>query len=1382
MSEIPKNDADSTKKNLISYAFHGTPVITTEKLNGGKNYLNWHSSVEIWFLGQRLSDHLTKKASEIDDKSKDEWEAADYQLVSVLWNSIEPKLMVHFRPYRSCYEVWQKAKNLYANDIQRLYESVRNLSTLQMTDNDLSEYLARAQSTIDGLKLMLVSDDPKKVLEKLDNMFMVFILHGLPREYGAVRDQALTNTTIPTVENLIDRLTRVSLPSDDTNTAPESSAFISNFSDRGHGRGRGRGRGKGRGRGGRSNYQCTYCKEEGHIRDWCYKLHGYPNKTANVAQSSQGSESKSEYETTFSGNEYKEYLQLKAAQHATSSTTIAHTGNSMVCLSHSTPTGWVLDSGASDHVTGNSSLFSEISPPKYPHYITVADGSTVEATGIGQVSPISSLSLSSVLLIPNCPFNLISISRLTRSLNCSITFTSDSFLIQDLSTGQTIGTGTESRGLYYLQPSTSNIGVAAESPELLHRRLGHPSLSKLKKMVSDLPQLESLQCESCQLGKHVRASFSSRINNRAMSPFDVIHSDVWGPSRVPSTLGYKYYVTFIDDFSRCTWIFLMKDRSELFNIFKNYCSEIMTQFGKTIRILRSDNAKEYFSDRFNSFMHSKGIIHQSSCPHTPQQNGVAERKHRHIVDTARTLLLNANVPLKFWGDAVLTANYLINRMPSSVLNDQVPHSLLYPTDPLYVVSPRVFGCTCFVHDLSPGRDKMSARAIKCVFLGYSRVQKGYRCYSPSTHRFYTSADVTFFEDLPFFANSTAPTPDLDQVLPVPYFEYIESTPLSSVSPEVPDTSSSIESPPPFNRYGITYERRDKPHDSAPAPSVNIPAPAPDVPIVIRKGNRSTRNPHPIYNFLSYHRLSPTYCAFVSALSSVSIPKTIQEALSHPGWRQAIIDEMSALDSNGTWELVPLPSGKSIVGCRWLFNVKVGPDGQIDRLKARLVAKGYTQVHGQDYSDTFSPVAKMASVRLFLAMAAMKHWPLFQLDIKNAFLHGDLEEEIYMEQPPGFVAQGECNLVCKLRKSLYGLKQSPRAWFGRFSKVLQQFGMVRCEADHSVFTKCSSSNKYIYLVVYVDDIVITGDDNEGINSLKQHLFQNFQTKDLGPLRYFLGIEVAQSKSGIAISQRKYALDILEETGLTDCKPVDTPMDPNVKLLPNQGEPYSDPGRYRRLVGKLNYLTMTRPDISFPVSVVSQFLNSPCDNHWNAVIRILKYIKGLPGKGLVFTDRGNTNIIGYSDADWAGDASDRRSTSGYCVFIGGNLISWKSKKQTVVARSSTEAEYRAMAHATCELLWLKHLLEELHFCEIGPMELVCDNQSALHLSSNPVFHERTKHIEVDCHFLREKILTGIIKTSFVNSRDQLADIFTKSLRSPRISYICDKMDAYDIYAPP
>ena len=234
----------------------------------------------------------------------------------------------------------------------------------------------------------------------------------------------------------------------------------------------------------------------------------------------------------------------------------------------------------------------------------------------------------------------------------------------------------------------------------------------------------------------------------------------------------------------------------------------------------------------------------------------------------------------------------------------------------------------------------------------------------------------------------------------------------------------------------------------------------------------------------------------------------------------------------------------------------------------------------------------------------------------------------------------------------------------------------------------------------------------------------------------------------MSQRKYVLDILEETGMLDCKPVDTPMDPNVKLVPGQGEPLRDPERYQRLVGRLNYLTIPRPDISFPVSVVSQFLQSPCDSHWDAVIRILRYIKGTPGQGVLYGNRGHTQIVGYCDVDWAGSPADRRSTSGYCVFIGGNLISWKSKKQDVVARSRAEAEYRSMALATCELIWLKQLLQDLRFGKDGKMTLVCDNQAALHIASNPVFHERTKHIEVDCHFIREKIASGCMTTSFVN----------------------------------
>ncbi|RVX06351.1 Retrovirus-related Pol polyprotein from transposon RE2 [Vitis vinifera] len=904
---------------------------------------------------------------------------------------------------------------------------------------------------------------------------------------------------------------------------------------------------------------------------------------------------------------------------------VAQPGNASACLTHTSSLGpWILDSGASDHLSGNKDLFSSITTTSALPTVTLANGSQTVAKGIGLALPLPSLPLTSVLYTPECPFNLFSISKLTRTLNCSITFSDKFVTLQDRSTGKTIGIGRESQGLYHLtSDSSAAVCISTDAPLLIHNRLGHPSLSKFQKMVPRFSTLSSLPCESCQLGKHIRVSFPKRLNNRAKSPFELVHTDVWGPCRTASTLGFQYFVTFIDDYSR------------------------------------------------------------------------SERKNRHLVETARTILLHSNVPFRFWGDVVLTACYLINRMPSSVLHDQIPHSLLFPDQPLYFLPPRVFGCTCFVHILTPGQDKLSAKAMKCLFLGYSRLQKGYRCYSLETHRYFISADVTFFEDSPFFSTTSESLP-VFEVLPLPI-----------VSP------TDVVPPRPLQ----VYHRR--PRVAAPLPFVEAPA-----------------------DSLPTPSASPT------------------PALPSP-------------------EDLPIAIRK--VGCRWVYAVKVGPDGQVDCLKARLVAKGYTQVYGSDYGDTFSPVAKIASVRLLLSMAAMCSWPLYQLDIKNAFLHGDLVEEVYMEQPPGFVAQGESGLVCRLRRSLYGLKQSPRAWFGRFSSVVQEFGMLRSTADHSVFYHHNSLGQCIYLVVYVDDIVITGSDQDGIQKLSNIFLPHFQTKDLGKLKYFLGIEIAQSSSGVVLSQRKYALDILEETGMLDCKPVDTPMDPNVKLVPGQGEPLGDPGRYRRLVGKLNYLTITRPDISFPVSVVSQFLQSPCDSHWDAVIRILRYIKSTPGQGVLYENRGHTQVVGYTDADWAGSPTDRRSTSGYCVFIGGNLISWKSKKQDVVAKSSAEAEYRAMALATCELMWLRHLLQELRFGKDEQMKLICDNQAALHIASNPVFHERTKHIEVDCHFIREKIASGCVATSFVNSNDQLADIFTKSLRGPRIKYICNKLGAYDIYAP-
>ena len=311
----------------------------------------------------------------------------------------------------------------------------------------------------------------------------------------------------------------------------------------------------------------------------------------------------------------------------------------------------------------------------------------------------------------------------------------------------------------------------------------------------------------------------------------------------------------------------------------------------------------------------------------------------------------------------------------------------------------------------------------------------------------------------------------------------------------------------------------------------------------------------------------------------------------------------------------------------------------------------------------------------------------------------------MEQPPGFVAQEEIGKVCRLRKSLYGLKQSPRAWFGKFSQAVEKFDLQKSKSDHSVFYRNSHSG-IILLVVYVDDIVITGSDSTGISSLKSFLHDQFHTKDLRMLRYFLGVEVMRSKHEIFLSQRKYVLDLLSETGKLGAKPCSSLMAPSVHLT-KEGELFEDLERYRRLVGKLNYLTVTRPDIAHSVSVVSQYISSPTVDNWATVEHILCYLKGAPGRGILYSNHGHNRVECFTDADWAGSKEDRRSTSGYCVFVGGNLVSWKSKKQGVVSRSSAQSEYRAMTQFVCEIMWLHQLLMEIGIKTVVLTKLWCNN---------------------------------------------------------------------------
>jgi hypothetical protein len=405
----------------------------------------------------------------------------------------------------------------------------------------------------------------------------------------------------------------------------------------------------------------------------------------------------------------------------------------------------------------------------------------------------------------------------------------------------------------------------------------------------------------------------------------------------------------------------------------------------------------------------------------------------------------------------------------------------------------------------------------------------------------------------------------------------------------------------------------------------------------------------------------------------------------------------------------------------------------------------------------------------LAIAAVRKWNLFQMDVKNAFLHGDLTEEVYMHPPPGYHSPHK---VCKLQKALYGLKQAPRAWFAKFSSTLTQFGFHSSPHDSALFTRRSNSG-IVILLLYVDDMIITGDDKTGISALQQYLSQHFEMKDLGSLSYFLGLEVSQDSEGYYLSQAKYASDLLSRAGITDCKTELTPLEVNCKLTPLDGTPLEDATLYRQLVGSLVYLTVTRPDIAYAVHKVSQFMAAPRSSHFSAVLRIIRYVKGTLFHGLRFSANSSLVLSGYSDADWAGDPTDRRSTTGYCFFLGSSLLSWRSKKQTVVARSSTESEYRALADATSELLWLRWLLNDMGVTQSSATMLHCDNRSAIQISHNDVFHERTKHIEIDCHLVRHHVTNGTIRLISIPSVDQAADIFTKTHHPVRFKDLSSKL---------
>lgn len=505
----------------------------------------------------------------------------------------------------------------------------------------------------------------------------------------------------------------------------------------------------------------------------------------------------------------------------------------------------------------------------------------------------------------------------------------------------------------------------------------------------------------------------------------------------------------------------------------------------------------------------------------------------------------------------------------------------------------------------------------------------------------------------------------------------------------------------------------------------------------------------------------------SVYKVLNIPVTYREAISSDDsdeWHQAMTDEMASLKENKTFELAPRPTDKSVIGGKWVYSVKTGLNNE-QRFKARYVAKGYSQVESIDYHETFSPTAKLTSVRMLMQTAVQEDLLVHQMDVKTAYLNAEIDCEIFVEQPPGFVVKSDkSDLVLKLKRSLYGLRQSGRNWNHLLHSFLINLGFEQSLSDNCVYSRNDVNGKVI-MMIYVDDLIIAASCKDILTEIKSTLSSRFKMKDFGTISYFLGIEFKITENCIEMNQCRYAEKILSKFNMSNCKPKAVPCDLNINncCLNKDSKELEDPRMFREIIGNLLYLmTCTRPDICFAVSKLSQFLSKPTYEHLNLSKTVLKYLKGTVNHGLKFVKSEEPlQLIGYCDSDWGSSTVDRRSISGYCFKLSncGSLISWRSKKQPTVALSTCEAEYIALTFAIQEGKFVRSVLCDLLNNELIPINLYCDNQGSIKLAKNPINHQRSKHIDIRYHYIRTEVTLGNVFLHYIPSGDNVADIYTK-----------------------
>ena len=1016
-------------------------------------------------------------------------------------------------------------------------------------------------------------------------------------------------------------------------------------------------------------------------------------------------------------------------------------GDAMILSVNSPIESWILDSGASFHATPCQEIMENYVSGDFGK-VHLADDETLKIVGKGDIRlklpNQTTWKIQGVRHVPGLRRNLISVGQFDGEGYCT-TFSGHEWKITK---GALVIARGKKTGTLYVTSNLENIVAVADADgksNLWHQRLGNMSEKGMKTLLSigKLPDLKNVDvglCEDCIFGKQKKVSFTKIGKTPKAERLELVHTDVWGPSPISSLADSLYYVTFIDDSTRKLWVYFLKKKSEVFDTFRKWKAMVENETGLKIKRVRSDNGGEYRDNRFREFCANNGIKMEKTVPMTPQQNDVAERMNRTLNESARSMRIHAGLPKMFWAEAVNTAAYLINRGPSIPLDGKIPGEV-WSEKEVNLSHLRVFGCISYVHIDYAERSKLDAKLNKCVFVGYGGDEFGYRFWDYENRKIIRSRDVIFNENVMYKDRSIAESSSSSTEAETK--EFVEFEEISGNDVQISPEAVQEELGTPALR-------------------------------------RSFRIPKPIQCYSpSLHYL---------LLSDSGEPECYDQAMQVDDsvkWESAMKDEMDSLMSNQTWELAELPPGKKALHNKWVYRIKEEHD-ENKRYKARLVVKGFQQKEGVYYNEIFSPVVKLTTIRLVLKIIAAENLHLEQLDVKAAFLHGDLEEELYMRQPEGFIKEDKKNLVCRLKKSLYGLKLAPRQWYKKLDSFMSNHGFTRCQADHCCYFK-KFDNNFIILLLYVDDMLVAGSDMQEIVNLKQKLSKQFKMKDLGAAKQILGMRIKRDTNWrtLLLSQDKYINKVLSRFNMQNAKVVSTPLGVHFRLSKEQSpkieeeRAYMAKAPYASAIGSLMYVMVyTRPDIAQVVGAVSKYMNNPGKLHWEAVKWILRYLRGTTGKALCFKG-GDTILTSYVDVDLAGNVDIRRSTTGYVYTLGGTAVSWGSQLQKIVALSTTEVEYVVVTDVSKEMVWLQSFLEELDKKQEDNV-LYCDCQSAIHLAKNPSFHSRTKHIQLRYHFIRSLLEDGILKLEKISGAQNPADMLTKTVTIDKLKLCSASVD--------